>query len=93
MIRSANAGNAKYDRPAGTPLGCCNAVMMAPMIAYVYFNSSSLSSFNDGWIKASSSYGNLVGQLLFGYLGDVVGRKQIYGVELIIVRICYSPPS
>lgn len=61
--------------------------LMVPMIAYTYYGSSSLPSFEDGWIKAASSYGNLVGQLLFGYLGDILGRKKIYGVELMILIV------
>ncbi|RKO85928.1 major facilitator superfamily domain-containing protein [Blyttiomyces helicus] len=38
-------------------------------------------------MKASTSWGNLVGQLGFGYLGDKLGRKKMYGVELIIMII------
>lgn len=32
-----------------------------------------------------ASFGTLVGQLVFGYLGDAKGRKAIYGVELFII--------
>ena len=53
--------------------------LMVPMIAYVYFGKSTLPALEDGWIKAASSWGNLVGQLGFGMLGDLVGRKKIYG--------------
>ncbi|KAI8836395.1 major facilitator superfamily domain-containing protein [Chytriomyces cf. hyalinus JEL632] len=42
----------------------------------------------DAWLKASTSWGNLVGQLGFGYLGDRLGRKRIYGVELVIMCVC-----
>lgn len=61
--------------------------LMAPMIAYVYFGKSSLPPLEDGWLKAASAWGNLVGQLFFGMLGDWVGRKKIYGVELIILIV------
>jgi MFS transporter, PHS family, inorganic phosphate transporter len=29
--------------------------------------------------------GSIVGQLLFGYLADKIGRQKLYGVELVIV--------
>ncbi|ORY38749.1 MFS general substrate transporter [Rhizoclosmatium globosum] len=42
----------------------------------------------DAWLKASTNWGNFVGQLGFGYLGDKLGRKKMYGVELIIMIVC-----
>ena len=56
-------------------------------------NPNNTSSFTkdhshiDGWVKASTNWGNLVGQLGFGYLGDKLGRKKMYGVELIIMLV------
>uniref|UniRef100_A0A7N0T2T7 Major facilitator superfamily (MFS) profile domain-containing protein n=1 Tax=Kalanchoe fedtschenkoi TaxID=63787 RepID=A0A7N0T2T7_KALFE len=32
--------------------------------------------------------GTLTGQLTFGYLGDKLGRKKVYGVTLILMTIC-----
>ncbi|KAJ3066968.1 hypothetical protein HDU98_009786 [Podochytrium sp. JEL0797] len=42
----------------------------------------------DAWMKASTNWGNLVGQVGFGILGDKLGRKKMYGVELIIMIVC-----
>ncbi|KAI9359545.1 major facilitator superfamily domain-containing protein [Zopfochytrium polystomum] len=42
----------------------------------------------DALLKASTNWGNFIGQLGFGYLGDKLGRKKMYGVELIIMMIC-----
>lgn len=36
-------------------------------------------------IKAATSGGAVVGQLGFGWLADVVGRRKMYGVELAII--------
>ena len=56
-----------------------------PMIYQAY---GKVSPATDGWAKASTSWGNLVGQLAFGYLGDRLGRKKIYGTELLIMIFC-----
>ena len=37
-----------------------------------------------GLVNAAANIGNIVGQLSFGYLGDVYGRRFVYGNELII---------
>ncbi|KAJ3033194.1 hypothetical protein HDV00_006664 [Rhizophlyctis rosea] len=62
-----------------------------PMIYKVYFPDHANYAKDEPWIdalmKASTSYGNFVGQLAFGYLGDKLGRKKMYGVELIIMIV------
>ena len=40
-----------------------------------------------GTVNAASNIGNIFGQLTFGYLGDVFGRRFVYGNELIIGAI------
>jgi PHS family inorganic phosphate transporter-like MFS transporter len=46
-----------------------------------------LSTNQDLGVKVATPVGTLVGQLLFGWLADVVGRKKMYGVELMIIII------
>jgi dipeptide/tripeptide permease len=53
------------------------------MIGYVYHNGKSNTANQDLGVKVSHSIGTFVGQLLFGWLGDVVGRKRMYGIELV----------
>jgi MFS transporter, PHS family, inorganic phosphate transporter len=36
-------------------------------------------------LKAATSGGAVIGQLGFGWLADVVGRRRMYGVELAII--------
>lgn len=38
-------------------------------------------------IKSATSGGAILGQILFGWLADVLGRKRMYGVELIILIV------
>ncbi|AAW42322.1 phosphate transporter, putative [Cryptococcus deneoformans JEC21] len=59
----------------------------ATMIGYVYHNGGSNTSNQDLGIKVAHSIGTFFGQLLFGYLADHIGRKRMYGVELIIIII------
>jgi PHS family inorganic phosphate transporter-like MFS transporter len=55
------------------------------MLAYVYYKASSLPTEADLGVKVASPVGTLIGQLVFGWLADVLGRKKMYGIELLII--------
>ena len=57
-----------------------------PMITEAFY-SGNMPSSTETLLKVSTSVGTVIGQLGFGWLADVLGRKKIYGVELIIM-IC-----
>lgn len=62
------------------------------MIGYVYrpIGSSptpALLPNQDLGLKVATPVGTLGGQLLFGWLADVYGRKRMYGIELMIIII------
>ncbi|ORZ04387.1 phosphate:H+ symporter [Absidia repens] len=63
--------------------------LVSAMIGYVYWadHNNKTPANVDTAIKVACSVGTVVGQLLFGYLADRVGRKRMYGVELIIIII------
>ena len=42
----------------------------------------------DSAVSSVALVGTLTGQLLFGYLGDCVGRKVVYGITLMIMIFC-----
>ncbi|KAI0459283.1 major facilitator superfamily domain-containing protein [Xylaria acuta] len=57
------------------------------MLGIVYFQDAKgkLPQASDNAIKLATSAGTVVGQLGFGYLADHVGRKKMYGLELIVI--------
>ncbi|BGP24740.1 MFS transporter, PHS family, inorganic phosphate transporter [Rhodotorula toruloides] len=64
--------------------------LCAAMIGYVYNMGShkgALTGNQDLGLKIATPVGTLVGQLFFGWLADIVGRKKMYGFELIIIII------
>lgn len=62
------------------------ASMLTIMLGIVYYPGvGTMPTSSDNAIKLSTSAGTVVGQLLFGYLADRLGRKRMYGLELIII--------
>lgn len=61
------------------------------MLGIVYWYGTShkgvIPSNSDTAIKVATSGGTVIGQVGFGYLADVVGRKKMYGLELIIIIV------
>lgn len=47
------------------------------MLGYVYTKSLVLNTNQDLGVKVAAPIGTLFGQLLFGWLADVVGRKRM----------------
>ncbi|QLG72223.1 hypothetical protein HG535_0C05770 [Zygotorulaspora mrakii] len=54
------------------------------MMTYVFWGGN-IPSSTSTLLRVSTSVGNVIGQITFGTLADVLGRKKIYGIELIIV--------
>ncbi|EGG08090.1 uncharacterized protein MELLADRAFT_42986 [Melampsora larici-populina 98AG31] len=61
--------------------------LASTMLGYVLHNGGSLSANQDLGIKVATPVGTFCGQLLFGWLADVYGRKRMYGIELMIIII------
>ncbi|KAF8349024.1 inorganic phosphate transporter [Amanita rubescens] len=57
------------------------------MLGYVYGKNGALNSAQSLGVKVATPVGTLIGQLLFGWLADRVGRKRMYGVELMIIIV------
>ncbi|KAF9113146.1 Inorganic phosphate transporter pho84 [Mortierella sp. AM989] len=61
--------------------------LVTPMIGYVYYDDHRLPANIDIGLKVSASVGTFIGQIGFGYLADRLGRKKMYGVELLIIIV------
>ena len=57
------------------------------ILSYVYWQGN-MPGPTSTLLKVSTSVGTVVGQVAFGIIADVFGRKKIYGLELILVIIC-----
>ncbi|KAG8992898.1 Inorganic phosphate transporter pho84 [Tulasnella sp. 427] len=61
--------------------------MCAAMIGLIYSKGGALTPNQELGLKVATPVGTFVGQLLFGWLADVVGRKKMYGVELMLIIV------
>ncbi|KAG0093608.1 Inorganic phosphate transporter pho84 [Podila epicladia] len=61
--------------------------LIVPMLGYIYYKDTHghIPPGTEGVLKGMASFGTLIGQLVFGYLGDAHGRQKIYGMELMII--------
>jgi PHS family inorganic phosphate transporter-like MFS transporter len=67
--------------------------IVTSMLGVVYWQDADLAKAvrgvippnSDTAIKVATSGGTVIGQLGFGWLADMVGRKKMYGLELILI--------
>ncbi|MCJ1438131.1 acid phosphatase pho5 [Xylographa pallens] len=66
--------------------------LVTTMLGVVYWHTAAspskpgyIDSSADTAIKVATSGGTVMGQVGFGILADIVGRKRMYGLELIII--------
>ncbi|KAG7086871.1 hypothetical protein E1B28_002792 [Marasmius oreades] len=70
---------------------------VSTMLQYRLYGGNLLPPRLEGLMKASANIGTVIGQLLFGYLADSLGRKAVYGKELMVIIIatilCLTTPT
>ncbi|PHH74957.1 hypothetical protein CDD80_2738 [Ophiocordyceps camponoti-rufipedis] len=64
------------------------ASLLTIMLGIVYFPGvGHMPTSSDDAIKLATSAGTIVGQLGFGCMADIVGRRQMYGLELFVIIV------
>ncbi|KAG6907148.1 hypothetical protein DXG01_010325 [Tephrocybe rancida] len=58
---------------------------VATMLQYRLYGGHSLPSNLEGFMKAGANIGSVIGQFAFGYAADALGRKAVYGKELMLI--------
>lgn len=67
------------------------------MLQYRLYGGANLPANLQGFVKAGANIGSVIGQFLFGYLADALGRRRVYGKELLLIIIatilCLTTPT
>lgn len=58
---------------------------VATMLQYRLYGGNHLPTNLEGFIKAGANIGSVIGQFAFGYAADALGRKAVYGKELMLI--------
>lgn len=60
---------------------------VATMLQYRLYGGNNLPTNLEGFLKAGANIGSVIGQFGFGYLADSLGRKAVYGKELVLIIV------
>ncbi|THH07462.1 hypothetical protein EW145_g3370 [Phellinidium pouzarii] len=92
----ARSGLEEYER-SGEAYDLFIINPVATMLQFRLYGGASLPANLEGLLKASANIGSVIGQFLFGYLADALGRKRVYGKELLLIIIatilCLTTPT
>ena len=64
-----------------------SANFITTLIGYSFFPHGTIPASLDTAIKLATAAGAVIGQFLFGWLADHIGRKRMYGIELVFMII------
>ena len=67
-----------------TQIFASNAIL--PMLSFVYWPTV-VGPAREEAINIATLAGCVVGMVLFGVLGDIYGRRRMYGIELIVLIV------
>jgi len=67
-----------------TQIFASNAIL--PMLSFVYWPTV-VGPAREEAINIATLAGCIVGMILFGLLGDIYGRRKMYGIELIVLIV------
>ncbi|KAJ7157466.1 inorganic phosphate transporter [Mycena filopes] len=70
---------------------------VSTMLQYRLYDGKPLPAGLQGFLKAGANIGSVIGQFAFGYMADSLGRKAIYGKELMLIIfatiMCLTTPT
>jgi PHS family inorganic phosphate transporter-like MFS transporter len=58
---------------------------VSTMLMYRLYGGHPMPSGLEGFLKAGANIGSVIGQFAFGYAADALGRKAVYGKELMLI--------
>ncbi|TFL02662.1 major facilitator superfamily domain-containing protein [Pterulicium gracile] len=58
---------------------------VSTMLMYRLYGGNSMPPGLEGFLKAGANIGSVIGQFGFGYAADALGRKAVYGKELMLI--------
>ncbi|KAL9096399.1 MAG: hypothetical protein Q9165_001396 [Trypethelium subeluteriae] len=67
--------------------------LVTSMLGVVYWQNipgssrGKIPTSSDTAIKTATSGGTVIGQIAFGTLADIIGRKRMYGIELMVIIV------
>lgn len=61
------------------------ANFITEMIGLAYYEGGVMPTAASTTLKLSTTAGAVIGQVVFGWLADKLGRKKMYGVELMVI--------
>ncbi|KAJ6600975.1 inorganic phosphate transporter [Mycena vulgaris] len=70
---------------------------VSTMLQYRLYDGHALPAGLQGFLKAGANIGSVIGQFAFGYFADALGRKAVYGKELMLIIfatiMCLTTPT
>ncbi|KAH8549479.1 hypothetical protein BGW37DRAFT_522147 [Umbelopsis sp. PMI_123] len=62
--------------------------ILTTILGYVYYpDTNTLPTIPSSLLSAAATNGAIIGQVVYGILADKMGRKRMYGVELMIIVV------
>ncbi|TVU07359.1 hypothetical protein EJB05_47410, partial [Eragrostis curvula] len=62
--------------------------LVTDLLGRIYYSDGTLPSNVSVAVNSVALFGTVIGQIFFGWLGDRMGRKRIYGITLKLMVLC-----
>ena len=58
------------------------------LLGFIYYEDKVLPPNIDTWIKIAGGVGTVIGQISFGVLIDIFGRKKVPALSIVLILRC-----